>query len=143
MRFAYVMAGAILLSLYFVSYSAAQGIAGSSCQSSQNGFNQSFNQTLAYVSVVGNESYFVFYPNLEPAYSYLNKSIKVSGIDLGAACGLLAKAQQSASAQETYLNGEKEIAASVAVILTLLSVAALAAVARPKKFIRKNKNNPR
>ena len=142
MRLVYIVAGFIILLLsYFVSYTSAAGtpLAGPPVFT----INESINNTVAYISRIQNESYFIFYPDLSKAYQYLGDAVNVSSKNATEAKALLSEASSSASQQEQYLSANRPLAFAVAGLLTLISAAALFVVARPmgKKFAKKKRRS--
>ena len=72
--------------------------------------NQRINSTLAYVNMVNESSYLIYYPNLTQAYDDINQAKNASITNPPRALSLLSQAHQSAQQQLNTLNSEKQTA---------------------------------
>ncbi len=91
---------------------------------SQTGVGADINSTLAYVNMVNQSAYVVFYPNMTAAYGYISKAENVSRTDPAYARSLLAQAMGSAQQQldriSQYRTDSVLVLAVVAVALVVL-----------------------
>ncbi len=93
MRFGYVAAGLTIL-LFLFSYAGAQPASGGA-----RSINATINSTAAYIQLVNESGYLIFYPNVTNATGLYNKAVNISASDPAAALTLLSEAHDSAQQQ--------------------------------------------
>jgi hypothetical protein len=136
MRKLYIMLGmAILVMLfYYMRFSSAQA---ATLQNSN--LTNAINSTASFINRVNQSSYLVFYPDLKPAYSYLDRAkIDANNGNYSDAYLLLANARASAQAQLDRINSYRSVSFYALTAIAIALAVLLYALMLPKKHTSKH-----
>ncbi len=140
MRSKHIMLGmAIFAMLIFYSYLAHAQVPTINVST----INQSINSTAAYINMVNQSGYLIFYPNLTQAYSYLNQARNQSQMNQPYAYDLLAKARSSAQLQQESIDKYKSESLYILIIFAFLLAILMYVLMRPMKSNPKSRKSPK
>ena len=111
-RLIYIALGSVLLLSLFASAALPQGY----------NVSNEINSTLAYVDKVNQSAYLIFYPDLAPAYGYIDNAINVSQTNPSYAEMLLSEARSSAGQQLDLIDRYRSVSFYALAIISLLLV---------------------
>ncbi len=95
--------------------------------------NQTLSRAEAYVSLVNESGYLVFYPNLTQAYADLNKSMQLYNNSPGSAVVFANEAVDSARIEYARIQEYKEASFVVMLVISIVLVAVFLKIMKPVK----------
>jgi hypothetical protein len=133
MQTRYIMLGMAIFAM-LIFYSTLAHSQGANVSSTNIG--EAINSTAAIISKVNQSGYLIFYPNLTQAYSYLSLAKNESNINTSITLSLLAKASQSAQAQQALIDQYKMVSLYALVVFGFLLAALLIVLMKPAVFTK-------